>query len=202
MTDPVDTGNKTLADHAPDNLQTIRQHGPWQIVASHERYRDPWVQVVRDEVIRPDGLPGSYCVVTLKPGVCVVAVDAHYRVHLTREFHYAVGAETLEGVSGGRDGEELPLVAAQRELREELGFVAARWVDLGRVDPFTANVYSPTQLYLAMELTQVGRELEGTELIEACPMPFAEAIDRVMAGEITHAPSCTALLKAARYLGL
>lgn len=201
MTDPAGCDPSKLADIQPDESVAPRRHGPWRIVASSERYRDPWVQVVRDEVIRPDGLPGSYCVVTLKPGVCVVALDAEDHVHLTREFHYAVGAETIEAVSGGRDGEELPLLAAQRELREELGLVAARWEDLGRVDPFTANVYSPTQLYLAMELTQVERQLEGTELIEAYPLPFEAAIDMVMTGQITHAPTCTALLKIARRLG-
>jgi len=201
MTDPADCDSKQLAEIPANRSAPLRRHGPWQIVASNERYRDPWVQVVRDEVIRPDGLPGSYCVVTLKPGVCVVAMDAEDRVHLTREFHYAVGVETVEAVSGGRDGDEPPLVAAQRELREELGLVAANWVDLGRVDPFTANVYSPTQLYLATELTRVERELEGTELIEAYPILLEEAIDRVMAGQITHAPTCTALLKVARRLG-
>jgi ADP-ribose pyrophosphatase len=179
---------------------TDRVHGPWRIVASQVRYQDPWVQVVRDEVIRPDGLPGSYCVITLKPGVCVVALDNDGRVHLTREFHYAVGEETVEGVSGGRDGAEPPLLAAQRELREELGLRAATWIDLGQVDPFTANVYSPTQLYLAMGLTQGEQELEGTEQIQAVVIAFQEAIEMVMDSRITHAPSCVALLKAALYL--
>lgn len=178
-----------------------RVHGPWRILASQVRYQDPWVQVVRDEVIRPDGLPGSYCVITLKPGVCVVALDNQGRVHLTREFHYAVGEETIEGVSGGRDGSESPLLAAQRELREELGLLAATWIDLGQVDPFTANVFSPTQLYLAMELTHGERELEGTEQIEPVVIGFEEALEMVMDSRITHAPSCVALLKAARHLG-
>lgn len=177
-----------------------RAHGPWQIVDSQVRYQDPWVRVVRDEVIRPDGLPGSYCVITLKPGVCVVALDDQDRVHLTREFHYAVGAETVEGVSGGRDGSEPPLLAAQRELREELGLLAAKWIDLGQVDPFTANVFSPTQLYLALELTRCEQELEGTEQIQPVVMGFEQAIEMVMDSRITHAPSCVALLKAARHL--
>jgi ADP-ribose pyrophosphatase len=172
-------------------------HGPWQIVSTAEKYSDPWVQVVRDEVIRPDGLAGSYCVITLKPGVCVVALDDQDRVHLTREFHYAVGEVTLEAVSGGRDGDEPPLVTAQRELQEELGLIAQHWVDLGRVDPFTANVYSPTQLFWATELTVVERCLEGTERIEPFIAPFAQVLQMVLDGRISHAPTCVALLKVA-----
>jgi ADP-ribose pyrophosphatase len=192
---------KVKESNVPNQGITMeRMHGPWQIVSSQVRYQDPWVQVVRDEVIRPDGLPGSYCVITLKPGVCVVALDDDGCVHLTREFHYAVGEETVEGVSGGRDGAEPPLLAAQRELREELGLLAGKWIDLGQVDPFTANVFSPTQLYLAMELTRCDRELEGTEQIQPVVIGFEQAIEMVMDSRITHAPSCVALLKAAHHL--
>ncbi|MDP1561982.1 MAG: NUDIX hydrolase [Pirellulaceae bacterium] len=197
---PANSSKTNTAKDLNQSAETYRAHGPWRIVDSQVRYQDPWVRVVRDEVIRPDGLPGSYCVITLKPGVCVVALDDQDRVHLTREFHYAVGEETVEGVSGGRDGAEPPLLAAQRELREELGLLAAKWIDLGQVDPFTANVFSPTQLYLAMELTRCERELEGTEQIQPVVIGFDQAIEMVMDSRITHAPSCVALLKAARHL--
>ncbi len=79
----------------------MHRHGPWTIVKNHKIYQDPWVALQRDDVIRPDGLPGSYSTVEIKPGVTVVALDEQNIVHLTSEFHYAVGRVTLEGVSGG-----------------------------------------------------------------------------------------------------
>ena len=179
----------------------MKQHGPWQIVESNEKYRDPWVTLTRDEVIRPDGEPGSYVVVNLKPGVCVVAVDSDNNVYLTREFHYGVGRVTLEAVSGGIDVPEEPLTTAKRELREEVGISAQRWTDLGTTDPFTANVVSPTQMYLARDLTFVDADPEGTELIQCVRLPFEQVLEHVMDGTITHSPSCVAILKASR-LGL
>src|ERR1019366_7029680 len=119
------------------------ERGPWKIVQSRQIYRDPWIALQVDDVIRPDGKPGIHSIIHLKPGVCVLAKDAERRIYLTEEFHYAVGRVTLEGVSGGCEIGEEPLTTAQRELREELGIVAARWTDLGIVDPFTANVGSP-----------------------------------------------------------
>ena len=110
----------------------MTSHGPWIIVSSNQVYRDPWVLVQRDEVIRTDGKPGTYAVIHIKPGVCVLAMDAERNVYLTEEFHYAVGQTTIECVSGGRDDDEPPLGAAQRELREELGIEAEQWLDLGR----------------------------------------------------------------------
>jgi 8-oxo-dGTP pyrophosphatase MutT (NUDIX family) len=156
--------------------------------------------VQHDEVLRPDGKPGTFTVVHIKPGVCVLPLADDGVVHLTEEFHYAVGQETLECVSGGRDEGESLEEAAQRELREELGIEADVWTDLGRLDPFTACLFSPTQLFLAQKLRFVRKQPEGTELIRPVAMPLGEAVRRVMACEITHAPSMTLILKVAHSL--
>ncbi len=177
-----------------------KPHGPWTVLQSSTKYQDPWLLVVRDEVVRPDGLPGSYCVVHLKHGVCVIALDESGTIHLTKEFHYGVGRTTIEGASGGREAEEPALETAQRELKEELGISAEIWIDLGVTDPFTANVVSPTQMYLAMNLTFGETELEGTEQIERYSIPFHEAVRMVLESEITHSPSCLAILKAQHHL--
>ena len=84
-----------------------RRHGPWLILARSDVYRDPWIDVTRDDVIRPDGAPGSHCIVRLKPGVSVLAVDDARLAYLTEEFHYAVGRTTIEAVSGA-----LPIFAS------------------------------------------------------------------------------------------
>lgn len=170
------------------------RHGPWQIRKSAEVYSDPWIRVRRDEVIRPDGRPGTHCVVTQRPGVTAVALDDERNVYLTEEFHYAVGRVGLEGASGGIEPGEDALGCAQRELREELGIVAEEWTDLGAIDPFTTVIFSPTRLYMARRLTFVDAAPEGTELIRRVKMPLAEAARRV-AREITHGPTCVALLR-------
>lgn len=177
-----------------------RRHGPWTILETREVYRDPWVTVQRDEVTRPDGLPGSYCVIHLKHGVCVLAVDEQRRVHLTEEFHYGVGRVTLEAVSGGIEPGDDPDSTARRELNEELGISAGEWTEMGVVDPFTSNVVSPTRLYLAQGLSFGQAETEGTEVIRHVVMSLDEAVEAVLEGRITHAPSCLAILRAERLL--
>ncbi len=175
----------------------MQPHGPWTIVKKHRIYQDPWVVLERDDVIRPDGLAGSYSTVQIKQGVTVIALDKENVVHLTSEFHYAVGRTTLEGVSGGIEDGESPQTSAQRELLEELGIVAQQWTSLGTVDPFTSSIRSPVQLYLAEQLSFEATQLEGTELIERVAMPLVEAVAAVMDCRITHAPSCVAILKVA-----
>lgn len=172
-------------------------HGPWNITSSKEVYRDPWLDLRLDQVIRPDGLPGTYSTVRLKPGVCVVAIDDDESLFLTKEFHYAVGRYTVEGVSGGVEADEEPLRAAQRELAEELGIRAKHWRELATIDPFTASVNSPTRLFAAAGLSFQAAENEGTEQIERIHVPFEQAMTWFEDGTITHAPTCITLLKLA-----
>ncbi len=174
-----------------------RLHGPWKINASRLAYGDPWVSVRRDEVIRPDGTAGTYAVVSVKAGVCVIAIDDLGMVHLTKEFHYAVGRETIEAVSGGIEPGHSAYEMANRELLEELGITATNLQSLGLVDPFTASVVSPTELFLARGLAFGVATPESTEQITHVTMSFDDAIESVMDGTITHAPTCIALLKVA-----
>lgn len=175
----------------------MKPHGPWIILGSSAIYHDPWIDVRRDEVIRPDRQHGTHCVVQMKPGVCVVARDEEGFVYLTEEFHYGIGRNSIEGVSGGIEAGETPRETAGRELAEELGLRAERWSELGSVDPFTTIVVSPTRLYLAEGLSEVERRPEGTEMIRRVRMPLDEAIRQVVDSRITHGPTCVLLLKIA-----
>jgi ADP-ribose pyrophosphatase len=173
----------------------MREHGPWKVIHSRSVYRDPWIDVQVDDVIRPDGDPGIHSIIRLKSGVTVIALDPSQHVYLTEEFHYAVGRVTIEGVSGGKEPDEDFASAARRELQEEIGIVAERWTELGEVDPFTANVHSPTRLFLAEDLHFAAAAPEGSETMRRIQVPLAEAVAMVWDGRITHAPTCVALLK-------
>jgi ADP-ribose pyrophosphatase len=174
----------------------MKQYGPWKITSTEEVYRDPFVNLKVDQVIRPDGLPGQHVVVGIKPGVCLLAMDEHQNVHLTKEFHYAIGRDSIEAVSGGIEPGEEPDATAHRELQEELGIAADHMAFLTTLDPFTSCMISPTRLYFATGLSEVASNPDGTERIETAVMPLTDAVQKVLDGEITHAPTCVLLLRA------
>ena len=174
--------------------------GPWQVEASSQKYKSAWVEVTEDKVIKPNGEPGSFATVKLKPGVSILAVGDDDEVYLTSEYRFAIEQKSIEVVSGAIEADETPELAAKRELREELGIEAGSWVDLGNVDPLTSILHSPARLFLARELSFFEPQTEDSEIIELVTMKLNEAVQMVMDSRITHAPSCVLILKANHFL--
>ena len=178
-----------------------KRNGPWTIQSTKQVYHSEHMDVYEDDVTQPDGKPGTYATVHPKPGVAVLPIDDEGQVYLTRQFRYVVGRESLEVASGGREEGEPAQAAAKREIREELGIEAEEWLDLGVMDVDTSIIRSPVALFVARGLTFTETEREGTETIKTEKLPLADAVQRVMDGEITHSVSCVLLLKAVRRLG-
>ncbi|HYO62102.1 MAG TPA: NUDIX hydrolase [Pyrinomonadaceae bacterium] len=177
-----------------------KKHGPWTIKDTTQLYRDDFVEIYEDKVLKPDGEPSSYAVMRMKPGISVLAVDDGGTAYLTKQFRYAVGRESLEVVSGMIDEGERPLEAARRELREELGIEADEWVELGLIDAVTSQVFCPANIFLARRLKFGETDRDASEEMETVKMDFAEAVRAVTDGRITHGLSCVIILMAERHM--
>ncbi len=177
-----------------------KQHGPWKITSSELKYKNPWIQVREDKVTAPDGTPGLFGVIKIKEGVSVLAIDDQGCVYLTKEFHYALGRESIEVASGGIETGETPLEAAKRELKEELGIDAQEWTELGTTDPLTTFVEKNTFLYLARKLKFGTPKVDSNEIITPVKVKLEKAVEMIMNNEITHGASCVTILKAKHYL--
>lgn len=178
----------------------MQTNGPWKILSSEEKYKNPWMRVQEDRVIRPDGKEGIFGVVQLLDGVTVLPIDENNVAHFTKEFRYAIRRDSIEAASGGRDEGESYLDAAKRELKEELGIVARRWDDLGMIDPLTSVVSVPARMYLVRDFVHEEAKREGTELIDEVKVDFERLVEMVMKSEITHAGTVAVILKAKLFL--
>lgn len=174
------------------------RNAPYQVTSSREVYRNPWIAVREDRVLRPDGSQGLFGVLHGKPGASVLALNQAGEAYLIREYKHAVARYTLEVMSGGIEPGESPLEAARRELKEEAGLTAAEWVDLGVIDPFTTFANAPNHMFLARGLEEGAQSPDHGEVLEVVRRPFAEVVEMVMRGEITHGASSVLILKVAR----
>jgi ADP-ribose pyrophosphatase len=177
-----------------------RYLGPYEILMSKPVYENPWMSLREDEVRHRSGETAKFGVVEMKPGVTVLPMEADGTVTLVREFKYALAEETLEAVSGGVESGETAEQAGLRELGEEAGLVAEEWVDMGRIDPFTTVVHSPNHMFLARKLAPIRRTAQPQERVKAVTMPFEDALQAVLKGEITHGASCVLILKTQMFL--
>lgn len=175
----------------------------WRTHDTRTAYQNPWIRVREHDVTRPDGEPGLYGVVEVQHGaVFVVPLTDADEVVMVRLHRYPIGRESLEIPAGGDDGED-PLTAARRELREETGYDADSWQQLGPVYSLNGLADAPGTVFLARDLTQVdhgaGSAAEGISAVERVPWP--DVIARIARGEIQDAETLAALMHAAVAVG-
>lgn len=158
---------------------------------------------LRDDVIRlPDGAEALYTVITNPDSALVVPYFDDGDTMLVRQWRHAWDISSWEVPAGTSDPGEDPVECARRELAEETGLVAARVTSLGVVRG-AAILTGSAHLFLAQELAEKARALESYEQdMEVLRLPFRDALEAALAGEIVHSGSITALFRAARALGL
>lgn len=173
----------------------MKNRGPFKIISSKQIYKNKWINLREDRVIRPGGDKGVFGIVEGASGSSVLALTSNNQVVLAKEYHYAQDATTYELISGAIDKGETPLDAAKRELKEESGLTAKNWTDLGVVNPLTVVLKSLNYMFLAEDLEQGKAEGEEKDLIKVKKFPFKKVLEMVNNGEITHAASVVAILK-------
>jgi len=166
-------------------------------ISREEIYDGAVLKVVRDKVSLPNGAE-AYREMCLHVGaVAVLPLLEDGRVIMERRYRYAHGRVFPEIPAGKLDApDEIPLSAAQRELREETGAVAERYTYLGRIDTTPALINEKIHLYLAEGLTFGERELDEDEFLDVELIPLEELYEMVMRGEIADAKTQIAVLKA------
>lgn len=174
----------------------------WPVTASHDLHRDHWVVALReDNVHRPDhpDRPFRRVVVEHPGAVIVLAVDEQDRVVVLRQYRHPVQARLVELPAGLLDvpGED-PVLAAQRELREEAAVRAGHWEHLLTTWPSPGISEESYAVFLATDLSEADRgdfepaHEEAEMTVERVPM--AELLDAVLDGRLRDGPLVTAVL--------
>jgi ADP-ribose pyrophosphatase len=133
-------------------------------------------------------------VVEHAPGAAVVALDADGDVLLVRQSRPAVDARLLELPAGLVDPGESPDECAARELAEETGFTASRLEPLVRFYSSPGFCTELLHLFVASDLEPSAMPRDEEEDIEVVRLPLADAIERVLNGEISDAKTVAGLL--------
>lgn len=182
------------------------QKNTWKTLSSKIVYENDFNRKIREhQVIRPDGSKGTYAVYEVPPGVYIIPLTKEKEVYLVGQFRFPVQEYSWEFPAGGideKDGHDIE-DAAKRELKEETGLTAKKWVNLGYFYQSNGSTNEKGIVFLAEDLTQTGENKQKEEGINKMKkFKLDEVLDMIRKGDITDATVMACLLKAAGYLGI
>ena len=150
---PPDSGDDS-SDSAGRAITTLSRR---------EVYRNRWMRVREDEILRSNGQKGIYGVVEKEDGAIILPVDGG-RVWLVEQFRYTIGERALELPQGTWERPiENPEDLARGELQEELGLNAAQMVQLGSMWIAYGFTRQREHIFLATGLTPAEKKPDAEE---------------------------------------
>jgi len=159
-------------------------------------YEGKIINLRRDTALLPNGNTALREVVEHPGGVCVAALTDNDEVLFVKQFRYPYFETILEIPAGKRDkaGED-PLACGIRELKEETGATAQKFIPLGELYPTPGYCGEIIWLYAATGLSFSEQNLDEDEFLTVEKIPLEKAVEMILSGEIKDAKTQTAVLK-------
>jgi len=163
-------------------VNSVENHAGRTIVtlSSREVYRNHWMRLREDEILRSNGRKGIYGVVEKDDAAIILPLDEG-RVWLVEQFRYTIQERALELPQGGWEMEiENPEELARGELKEELGLDAAQMTYLGWLWIAYGFTRQKQHVFLASGLTPTAKEPDAEEHDLAARSVSVEEFERMM----------------------
>ena len=185
-----------------DESNELKRLGEKQ-VSTEDIFDGVILHVKRDMVKLSNGSETVREVIRHIGAVCVIPVTEKNEVIMERQYRYPLDRVILEIPAGKLDApDENRLSAIKRELREETGYSADEWTEIGDFHPAPAYSDEFITMYLARSLHKGEQQLDEDEFLDVYAIPLPELVQDVMEGRISDAKTQVCILKAARILGI
>ncbi len=155
-----------------------------KIVSSKEILKNKLFSVV-DEVAHDNSGFEIHRSIVKHPGSAVMlAIDEKERILLVKQFRLPAERDLWELPAGRVDPGETPLQAAKRELHEETGYKAKKWVKLISYWASPGYVAEKMNLFLALDLTAGEQQPMEDERIEVDWFPRKKIAKWIRQGKL------------------
>ncbi len=150
-----------------------------QVLSSETVYTGKIVSLKVDRITLPGGGVAVREVVDHPGAVVIVALDDSGNVYLVRQYRHPIGRYLLELPAGGLEPGEDPLTTARRELREEVGFEARHWAELGSFFSSPGFANERLDAFLARDLVPARGEPDDDEDISVVRYPLSALLENL-----------------------
>ena len=171
-------------------------------ITSKELFNGLFLKVMHDTVLLPDGETAPREYIKHSGAIAIIAITEDNQIIVERQYRHPVGQIMLEIPAGKLDpGEENDkLSAAKRELLEETGFIAKKWVELSTCLPCIGYSTEKITYFLATDLVAGTPQLDVGEFIETLTIPVDEFMDMAYNGDISDTKTLAGLMLYQGYL--
>ena len=136
------------------------------------------------DIVKESGEKTIWHSVQVKPVVAILALTEKKEIYLIKQYRYRLKKTSFEIPAGYINQNEDPLDAAKRELKEETGLEAKEWMLLGMRKVGANAVTGDFYYYFAQNLHSGEQRLDDSEDIQVLTVPFADAVEKAVTGEI------------------
>ena len=155
------------------------------------------LKVYKDRVKLPNEHESTREYIRHNGAVCIVPLTDDGNVVIERQFRYPFHRVITELPAGKLDSpDEDPASAAARELLEETGITADRWIPIGALIPTCAYSTEVIHMFIAAELHFGERQLDADEFLNVETIALEDFVEKILRGEIEDSKTQTAVLKA------
>lgn len=174
----------------------------WKVLSSKIVHKNPWYQIRKDVVVRPDSSEGEYFIVeTPGPSVLIVALTDQEEIYLVKQYRYQTDSWNWE-LPGGQAGTENIQSAALRELQEETGLIAGSIQEVASNQVMNGLVNETGHVFIARELSQGKQHQDAEETIsKARKFPINEILGFIKDRSFIDGQSISAILQVLLHLG-
>jgi ADP-ribose pyrophosphatase len=184
------------------NLEIFVMSNIWQVLKSTLLIdRSPWISLSEHDVVLPNGASiKGYITWEVREYALVVAITEK-GIPLARQYKHGVMSFSLDLPGGYLETNETPLTGAKRELLEETGLIANRWIHLSSLILDNNRGTAKAHLFLASDIhTESPPDLDETEELIIHYYAWADLKSMVNQGQISSLPSVAALYMAMDHL--
>jgi ADP-ribose pyrophosphatase len=169
-------------------------------VSSEKVYNGTFLDVRKDIVNLPDGNTSTREWINHPGAACVIPIMADGKIALIKQYRYPVQSIMIELPAGKLDIGEKPEVCANRELEEEIGYVANKLTFVTKIHPAIGFANEEMWIFLAEKLVISQKNTDHDEFVELMPTSIEDAIHMVWNGTITDVKTIIGILWAERLL--